>query len=184
VADVGFVAAGSEGGVFSIVDLRGPSVIYQGSVAEFAKQEKRTSFLKGLSSHSPTHKEWPVVIKFGVMTLEGDSYSSIACFVGTNAGKIITLKLLPSGEGYSVKVAGVVNFGDPVVAICPIVADTGKPAHATGQVVARLRDGQQVNGVLVVGKPQEHLHSPPPSPRRPPLPFFPLPAGTFVVERY
>ncbi|SPO05232.1 related to SRO77 - polarized exocytosis by regulating SNARE function [Cephalotrichum gorgonifer] len=148
VCDVGFVAAGSEGGGLSIIDLRGPRIIYQASMSEFAKQEKRTSFLKGHST--PTQKEWPVEIKFGVMTLEGDNYSSIACFVGTNTGKVITLKLLPSGEGYAVKVAGVVSFGDSVVSISPIVADTGKPAAATGPVVAGLRNGQQVNGVLVV----------------------------------
>ncbi|MBE3047251.1 hypothetical protein IMZ48_32960 [Candidatus Bathyarchaeota archaeon] len=86
------------------------------------------------------------------MTLEGDNYSSIACFVGTNLGKVVTFKLLPSGEGYSVKMAGMVSFGDPVVSISPIVAETGKPALATGQAVAGLRAGQQVNGILVVGK--------------------------------
>ena len=149
VCDVGFVAAGSEGGMLSIVDLRGPAVIFQASIPDFVKQEKRSSFLK---SSAPPKKEWPVEIKFGVMTLEGDGYSSIACFVGTNTGRVVTLKLLPSGEGYTVKVAGEVSFGDPVVAICPIVADTGKPAVATGAVVAGLRNGQQVNGILVVGK--------------------------------
>lgn len=150
VSDIGFVAAGTQGGLFSIIDLRGPSIVFQASVSDFAKQEKRSSFLKG-SSAAPKD-EWAVEIKFGVMTLEGDSYSSIACFVGTNLGKVITFKLLPSGDGYNVKMAGVVNFGDPVVSISPIVADTGKPALATGQAVAGLRNGQQINGILVVGE--------------------------------
>lgn len=150
VSDIGFVAAGSQGGLFSIIDLRGPSIIFQVSMADIAKPEKRSSFLKG-SSASP-REEWPVEIKFGVMTLEGDSYSSIACFVGTNLGKVITFKLLPSGDGYTVKMAGMVNLGDRVVSISPIVADTGKPALATGQAVAGLRNGQQTNGILVVGK--------------------------------
>jgi len=92
-----------------------------------------------------------VTIEFGVMTLDEDKYSSICCFVGTNMGKVITLKLLPSGGGYSAKVAGFVDLKDKVVAICPIVADTGKPAAATGQVVAGLRNGEHVNGTLVVG---------------------------------
>ena len=153
VSDVGFVAAGSQGGLFSIIDLRGPKVIFSASVTELAKPEKRSSFLKGSGSGgAAAREEWPVEIKFGVMTLEGDSYSSIACFVGTNLGKVITFKLLPSGDGYTVKMAGVVNFGDRVVSISPIVADTGKPALATGEAVAGLRDGRQVNGVLVVGK--------------------------------
>jgi hypothetical protein len=150
VSDIGFVAVGSEGGFVSIIDLRGPSVVYQASVAEFAKQEKRSSLFKGHSSSSAA-KEWPTVIEFGVMTLEGDNYSSIACFVGTNQGRVVTLKLLPSGQGYSVKLAGVSHGNDKVVAICPIVTDTGAPAAATGPIVAGLREGRHVNGVLVVG---------------------------------
>ncbi|CAI4219613.1 unnamed protein product [Parascedosporium putredinis] len=149
VSDIGFVAVGSQGGFFSILDLRGPVIIFQASLSEFARTEKRSSFLKGLRETSG-QQEWPVQIKFGVMTLEGDNYSSIACFVGTNTGKVITFKLLPAGEGYTVKVAGVVDLGSPIVAICPIVADTGKPAVATGPIVAGLRGGQQVNGILVV----------------------------------
>jgi hypothetical protein len=150
VSDVGFIAVGSEGGFVSIIDLRGPSVIFQTSVTEFAKQEKRSSFLKGHSSSSAA-REWPTVIEFGVLTLEGDNYSSIACFVGTNQGRVATFKLLPSGQGYSVKLAGVTHANDKVVAICPIAADTGAPAAATGPIVAGLREGRHVNGVLVVG---------------------------------
>ncbi|KAH8904534.1 snare-dependent exocytosis protein [Coniochaeta sp. PMI_546] len=149
VSDVGFVAVGSEGGFVSIIDLRGPSVIYQASVAEFAKQEKRSSIFKG-QSNSSAAKDWPTVIEFGVMTLEGDNYSSIACFVGTNQGRVVTFKLLPSGQGYSVKLAGVSHGNDKVVAICPIITDTGAPAAATGPIVAGLREGRHVNGVLVV----------------------------------
>lgn len=151
VSDIGFIGVGSETGFFSIVDLRGPSVIYQASMAEFGKREKRSSFLKGHSS-APAEKEWPVVIKFGVMTLEGDSYSSIACFVGTNQGRVATFKLLPSSQGYNVKLAGVAQLSDKVIAICPIVADTGYPAAATGPVVSGLREGHHVNGILVVGE--------------------------------
>ncbi|KAG7105097.1 Lethal(2) giant larvae protein SRO77 like [Verticillium longisporum] len=148
VSDVGFVAAGSENGFFSIIDLRGPSIIFHASMTEFAKHEKRSSFLK--SSHSATGpKEWPVAIEFGVMTLEGDNYSSICCFMGTNLGRVATFKLLPANSGYTAQLAGLQQFDGKVVALCPIVAETGKPALATGAVVAGLRSGQQVNGMLV-----------------------------------
>ena len=99
-----------------------------------------------------------MAIEFGVMTLEGDNYSSIACFVGTNQGKVATFKLLPTGEGYSVKLAGVTSLNDKVIAICPINADNGHAAAATGAVVASLREGRQVNGVLVVGKSFQSRH--------------------------
>ncbi|KAH9904541.1 lethal giant larvae like, C-terminal-domain-containing protein [Xylariomycetidae sp. FL2044] len=148
-SDVGFVAVGSQNGFLSIVDLRGPSVIFQASMTDFGKPDKRSSFLKRKSS-VPAAKEWPVTVEFGVMTLDEDKYSSICCFVGTNLGKVITLKLLPSGEGYNATFAGVVNLNDRVVSICPIVTETGKPAYATGDAVAGLREGRHVNGLLVV----------------------------------
>ncbi|KAI1371930.1 lethal giant larvae like, C-terminal-domain-containing protein [Hypoxylon crocopeplum] len=148
-SDAGFLAVGSENGFISIIDLRGPSIMFQASMTEFVKQEKRSSFLKRSNTMS-TSKEWPVVLEFGVMTLDEDKYSSICCFAGTNLGKVITFKLLPSGGGFSATLAGVAHLNDKVISICPIVADTGKPALATGHTVAGLREGRHVNGLLVV----------------------------------
>ncbi|KAI2635595.1 lethal giant larvae like, C-terminal-domain-containing protein [Hypomontagnella submonticulosa] len=148
-SDAGFIAVGSENGFVSIIDLRGPSVMFQASMTEFVKQEKRSSLFRGRHNSVP-NKEWPVAVEFGVMTLDEDKYSSICCFVGTNLGKVITFKLLPSGQGYNAALAGVAHLNDQVVSICPIVADTGKPALATGEVVAGLREGKHVNGLLVV----------------------------------
>ncbi|KAI5925647.1 lethal giant larvae like, C-terminal-domain-containing protein [Camillea tinctor] len=147
-SDVGFVAAGSENGFLSIIDLRGPSVIFQAPMTELTKQEKRSSFLKRGSSAS-NNKEWPVVIEFGVMTLDEDKYSSICCFVGTNRGKVITFKILPSGGSYTATVAGVAHLDDKIISISPIITETGKPALASGEAVAGLRDGKHVNGLLV-----------------------------------
>lgn len=151
VSNVGFVAVGSELGFLTLIDLRGPSIIFQAPMTDFAKQDKRASFLKGHSSSEPP-KEWPVVIEFSVMTLDEDKYSSICCFVGTNLGKVITLKILPGQDGtYTAQPAGVVAFDGKVISLSPIEADTGKPALATGPIVAGLREGRQVNGVLVAG---------------------------------
>jgi hypothetical protein len=188
VSDVGFIAVGSEGGFFSIIDLRGPKIIFQASMTDFIKEEKRSSFLKG-SSKGPATKGFPTAIEFGVLTLEGDAYSSIACFVGTNLGHVATFKILPSGQSYSAQLVGVTKCGsDKVVAICPLNSDNGQPAAAVGHAVAGLREGRQVNGVLVVGKsllgplpsrrpltaPQSRkpksASSNPPPPRAPPSP--------------
>jgi hypothetical protein len=153
ISDVGFVGIGSENGVFSIIDLRGPAVIFKSSMSDFAKSDKRSSFIKKGSSQVSGKSDWPVVIEFGVMTLEGDNYSSIACFVGTNMGKVATFKILPqSNGGYMAQFAGVTALADRIISISPIVADTGKPAAATGASVAALRTGQQTQGTLVVGK--------------------------------
>lgn len=153
MSDVGFVGIGSESGTFTIIDLRGPAVIFSAAMSDFVKADKRSSFLKKGSS-SPGQQDWPVVIEFGVMTLEGDNYSSIACFVGTNLGKVITIKILPEQNGgYTAQFAGVTSLADRIICIAPIMTDTGKPALATGHTVAALRTGKQTQGVLVVGKP-------------------------------
>ncbi|TVY26240.1 Lethal(2) giant larvae SRO77-like protein [Lachnellula hyalina] len=151
MSDVGFVGIGSENGVFSIIDLRGPAVIFTASMSDFIKPDKRASFLKKGSNQASGKPDWPVVIEFGVMTLEGDNYSSIACFVGTNMGKVATFKILPQADGrYTAQYAGVSALSDTIVSITPIVANTGKLAPATGESVAALRTGVQTHGTLVV----------------------------------
>ncbi|KAH8817010.1 snare-dependent exocytosis protein-like protein [Xylogone sp. PMI_703] len=153
ISNIGFVAIGSENGGFSIVDLRGPAVIHSSSITEFAKPDKR-SFRR--STPQASKPDYAVVIEFGVMTLDGDSYSSIACFVGTNMGKVATFKILPqSNGGYSAQLAGVASLSDRIISISPIVAETGKPAAATGAAVAGLRSGQQTHGTLVVATQTE-----------------------------
>jgi syntaxin-binding protein 5 len=153
MSDVGFVGVGSGGGAFSLVDMRGPSVIFTGSASEFGKAEKRSSFMRKGSAQTASRPDWPVVIEFGVMTLEGDNYSSIACFVGTNLGKVATFKIIPDAKGaYTAQFAGVTSLDGKIVSISPIVASTGHPAAATGATVGSLRNGVQTHGTLVVGK--------------------------------
>ncbi|CAG8972386.1 hypothetical protein HYALB_00007139 [Hymenoscyphus albidus] len=156
MSEVGFVGVGSENGVFSLIDLRGPTVFFTKSTSDFIKAEKRSSFMRKGSKEISAKPDWPVVIEFGVMTLEGDNYSSIACFVGTNQGKVVTFKILPQANGgYTAQLAGVTSLDGRIVSINPIVASTGKPASATGTAVAALRDGQQTNGTLVVATQTE-----------------------------
>jgi hypothetical protein len=153
ISDVGFVGIGSEAGVFSIIDLRGPAVIFSAPMSDFSKQDKRSSFIKKGSSQSSGKLDWPVVIEFGVMTLDEDKYSSIACFVGTNLGKVATFKILPqSSGGYTAQFVGVTTLEDKIISISPIISDSGKLAVATGATVGALRTGQQTHGSLVVGK--------------------------------
>lgn len=159
LSNVGFVAVGSELGFLTIIDLRGPQIIYQAPMTDFAKQEKRGSLFKSghRRSDSAPQKEWPVEMEFGVMTLDEDKYSSICCFVGTNLGKVITFKLLPAPNGtYSVQLAGVASLDSKVISLNAIDINTGKPAAATGQIVAGLREGRQVHGALVAGKSLHH----------------------------
>jgi syntaxin-binding protein 5 len=148
-SDVGFVAAGFEGGSLAIIDLRGPAIIYRGAVTDFVKADKRGSFRRS-SNNTPPKAEWPTCIEFSVMTLEGDDFSSIAVHVGTNMGHLATFKLLPEAGGtYAAKFAGVCSLDDKIIKICPMYAETGRPAYASQSAVANLRTGSKINGVLL-----------------------------------
>ena len=72
MSDIGFVAAGFEDGSIVVVDLRGPAVIYSADLAEFAKASKRTSIRKSGSSDARAKPEWPTIVEFAVMDLEGE----------------------------------------------------------------------------------------------------------------
>ncbi|KAI9798588.1 MAG: hypothetical protein M1833_004725 [Piccolia ochrophora] len=149
VSDVGFVAIGFETGVVSVVDLRGPALIYSVSLDTLAKQGKRGSIRRS-NSHVQSKSEWPTVVEFGVMSLEGEDYSSILLFVGTNSGRIATFKLLPSqGGGYSVQSVGSISMDDKILTLAPMNADNGAGAYATQTAVGNLRHGTKVNGVLL-----------------------------------
>ncbi|KAJ5287989.1 hypothetical protein N7478_003675 [Penicillium angulare] len=146
---VGFVAAGYEGGGLVILDLRGPAIIHTTHLSEFLKGNKRSSFRKTSRSDS-IPAEWATHIEFGVMTLEGEDYSSICCFVGTNRGNLATFKILPGANGtYSAAYVGISNVEDKVIKIIPIDADSGGQALATPAAVGGLRNGEKINGVVI-----------------------------------
>ncbi|OAX82388.1 hypothetical protein ACJ72_03261 [Emergomyces africanus] len=153
-SDVGFICVGFQSGSLAIIDLRGPSVIFTAKASDFARpQQKRLSIRKSHHPPSEATPEWPTCIKFAVMSLEGEDYSSILCLVGTNKGSFATLKILPSGGTYTVSIAGSRNVDDRVLSICPINAETGVPALASQDAVANLRNGYKVNGVVIAVTP-------------------------------
>lgn len=148
-SDVGFVAAGFEGGSLAIIDLRGPAIIFKGSVSDFSKSDKRASFRRS-SSTANSKPEWPTCIEFSVMTLDGDDFSSILIHVGTNLGHLATFRLLPEAGGkYAAKFAGACSLDDKIIRICPMYTETGRPAYASQTAVANLRTGSKINGVLL-----------------------------------
>ena len=73
MSDVGFVCAGFEGGMITVIDLRGPAVIHEVNLSEFSSQSgKRGSFRKSGAGHGQAEREWPTSVEFGVMSLDGE----------------------------------------------------------------------------------------------------------------
>ena len=141
MSEIGFVAAGFEGGGVVVVDLRGPAVIYNASVHEFSKGEKRGSLRRRGSSTAAAKKaEWATALEFSILTLEGEEWSSICLHVGTSAGHLATFKIVPDPSGrHAVQYAGSTNLDDRVMHIAPINAGSGKPATASQTAMASLR---------------------------------------------
>ena len=82
--------------------------------------------------------------------LTDQDYSSILLFVGTNLGRLATFKLLPeSTGGYAVKLVGTCTLDDKIVSLSPINTDSGDLAAASQDVVASLRSGARINGVIL-----------------------------------
>ncbi|KAI5855448.1 lethal giant larvae like, C-terminal-domain-containing protein [Tricharina praecox] len=149
MSDVGFCAVGYQTGHLCVLDMRGPAVIFHQSLGSLSK-DKRTGFRR---SHNPAAAtEKATCLEFGVMTLEGDEFSSIALFVGTNLGRVLTFKLLPQqGGGFTCTYEGVNHLDDnaPILSITPINSDSGKRTWATPQATANLREGIKTPGVIV-----------------------------------
>ncbi|KAK3677333.1 Lethal(2) giant larvae sro7 [Recurvomyces mirabilis] len=153
MSEVGFLAAGFEGGSISVIDMRGPAIIYSASVSDFSKSSGKGSLRGRGNSSAGVKPEWATHIEFSVMTLDGDDYSSILLHIGTNLGHLATFKIVPDPSGrYTVQYAGslTLDSGNRILHISPLNADTGKPASATQQTVSGLRTGLRLNGVLLV----------------------------------
>ncbi|KAK5131379.1 hypothetical protein LTR08_000982 [Meristemomyces frigidus] len=165
MSEVGFVAAGFEGGSIVVVDLRGPAVIFTSSVQEFSKSQHKGSIRRRTSNAAGSKPDWATCIEFSIMMLEGDDYSSILLHVGTNAGHLATFKVLPDPSGrYTVQYAGSVALENKVMLIAPISTDSGKPAAASPIAMGNLRTGLRVNGALVTVTPTSiHVSRPPTS---------------------
>jgi hypothetical protein len=149
VSDVGFIATGFEGGNITVIDLRGPAVIYSGNVQEFGSHGHRGSLRRG-GQPSPAAGVFATCIEFSVMTAEGDSFSSLLMHVGTNKGHVGTFKIIPEQGGrHGVHFAGSVACEDRVIRLAPVNAQTGAFAYATQNAFGGLRNGLKVNGVII-----------------------------------
>ncbi|KAF2169667.1 hypothetical protein M409DRAFT_20082 [Zasmidium cellare ATCC 36951] len=154
MSEVGFAAAGFEGGSIVVVDLRGPAIILNTSVQEFSKSHHKGSIRRRASSAS-SKPEWATYLQFSILMADGDDYSSILLHVGTNQGNLGTFKVLPDPSGrYTVQYAGKVALdSSKIMYIAPINAENGKPAIASQYAMGGLRNGLRVNGALLAVTP-------------------------------
>jgi WD40 repeat protein len=153
MSEIGFAAAGFQGGSVVLVDLRGPAVILNTSVQDLSKGHKSGGLLGRSHSASDLNQdEYATKIEFSIMMLEHEDYSSILLHVGTNLGRLATFKIIPDPSGrYTTQFAGQSSLSDSrVLYIAPLNADTGKLASANPGAMGALSAGLRVNGALLV----------------------------------
>jgi WD40 repeat protein len=164
MSDIGFAAAGFEGGSVAVIDLRGPAVIYHTSVHDFSKGHQKGSIRRRMSSSGgmSNKPEWATQLEFSILTLDGEDYSSILLHIGTNVGHLATLKILPDASGrYTVQYVGFVALDNKIMHIAPMNADNGHPAPASQNSMAALRNGLRIHGALLAVTPTSiHLFKP------------------------
>lgn len=70
-SDVGFVAAGYASGGVTLIDLRGPAIIHSALLSDLSGGRSKRVSIRRSNSQTPS-QEYPTVLEFGIMTLEGD----------------------------------------------------------------------------------------------------------------
>jgi WD40 repeat protein len=68
-SDVGFVAAGFKGGSIIVIDMRGPALIFNANLKDFAQQEKRSFGRHG--NRAQSQGDYPTVMEFSVSHNKG-----------------------------------------------------------------------------------------------------------------
>ena len=165
MSEVGFIAAGFEGGSIAVIDLRGPAIIFSAPIHDFSRGHSKGTLRRRASSAANAKPEWATQIQFSVLTLENEDYSSILLHVGTNLGHLATFKILPDPSGrYTVQYAGSLALDSRIIHIAPLNTDTGKAAAATQSALGSLQTGHKTPGaLLIVTATGIHISRPPSS---------------------
>ena len=88
MSDVGFISAGFDGGILTVIDLRGPAVIYEGNVTDLSSESGKRGTFRKSNSQSRGKPEWATCIEYAVMTLDGDGKS----YFSTSRMLLISMK--------------------------------------------------------------------------------------------
>lgn len=147
-SNIGFVAVGYSSGLLSVLDRRGPAIIFNVQLSQLAA--KKSGFLRK-GSAAPTTSEYPTCLEFGIYALGEDKYSSIVLSVGTSLGNVFTFKVVPNPNGtYSVQSEGSINVAETsVISVIPVNMNKGTSAMAQLSEMSQLAQGILIQGCLL-----------------------------------
>lgn len=145
--EVGFVVIGYKNGNLTVIDLRGPAIIFSQKLSQLALKKS-----KFIHKSQPTGQqgEYPTALDVGIFMLDGEKFSSIVLSVGTSLGKLHTFRLMPlANGGYAVDYIGVSEVGSsPIFQVVSINMNTGRSCRAKTDDMNKLPKGIQINGAV------------------------------------
>lgn len=148
-SEIGFVAIGYRNGNVTIIDQRGPIIIFSSLLSQLSAKKSKFSH----RSHTTgSTGEYATAMDFGIYMLDGEKFSSIILSIGTSEGKLHTFRLAPGPTGaYGVDYVGVAEGGvGPIFSVIPFNMEKGKLARARTQEMSQLPQGIQINGAVAV----------------------------------
>ncbi|EDO17910.1 hypothetical protein Kpol_1010p25 [Vanderwaltozyma polyspora DSM 70294] len=136
-SNIGFVAIAYKEGSIILVDRRGPAIIHSDNLKKISR----------LNSNCVTY------IDFFILEYGAEGYSSIVMLCGTDAGELLTYKILPAQNGrFVVELIEVVQSNDPspVRYIGAFDKTIGRSCIATIAKMQELSKGVPIPGYVVV----------------------------------
>lgn len=146
-SEIGFVAIGYTNGNITVVDQRGPAVIFSSLLSNLTV--KKTKLHK--SHAAGVTGEYPTSAQFGIYMLDGEKFSSIVLSVGSSLGKLHTFRVVPLPTGaYSLDYVGVTEAStSPIISVIPLDTEKGTSALARMAEMNQLPQGIQINGAII-----------------------------------
>lgn len=141
-SNIGFMAAAYEDGTITVVDRRGPMIIFKETIKNICN---------GISNYVTS-------LSFAIMQLGSEGYSSILLYCGTDAGELIILRVIPGGNGrYVVQPvnASQVTKNGSVENISCILQNSNESCDANLILMGKLSSGTTFPGYIVASCRQE-----------------------------
>ena len=135
-SNVGFVGIAYSNGDITVIDRRGPAIIYLDNLENIVRRKCTVV----------------TSIEFEIMQYGNDNYSSILMLCGTDFGELIINKILPAAGGrFYVENVDVIKTGDhsPITKILAITDETGFDCEATVSKMQGLSKGDLISGKII-----------------------------------
>ncbi|KAK9478801.1 lethal giant larvae like, C-terminal-domain-containing protein [Lipomyces japonicus] len=159
-SDIGFLAVGYQFGSLAVVDLRSMSLIFLEDLANQGLEQSSRKLPSLRSSRTQSQGgvqiEIPSSIEFSLMALENDQFSSIVLSIGTDQGRLLNFRVVPTQSGsHAVKFISAVQLKGKVSAIIPFDTEYGVSAIASQQILLKLPQGIIINGAIIAVTAEE-----------------------------